>query len=180
MALFKLIKIMKYSHSHIPPRKTRSLPNKRKNKTSNNSIKDSEAQIKTESIFNFYNNSNINSDNELDESTLGEIEYAKTLQIALKDAINQNEKLSEELNKCIQENKELKEEIEEKDNVIYELSQFYQFCQNNHINNNNLNNSVALTDKDSEYAFSPIKKINLKTGKAKNKKKYASNTMKDN
>ena len=172
---------MKYSHSHIPPRRTRSVANKRKNiKVLNNSIKESEASIKTESIFNFYNNTNINSDNELDESTLGEIEYAKTLQLALKDAINQNEKLSEELNKCIQENRALKEEIEEKDNVIYELSQFYQFCQNNHINNNNLNNSVALTDKDSEYAISPKKKINLKVGKTKNKKKYGSKPIKDN
>ena len=170
---------MKYSHSHIPPRRSRSVTIKRKNiKLLNSSIKESETPIKTESIFNFYNNSNIHSDNEMDESTLGEIEYAKTLQLALKDAINQNEKLSEELNKCIQENKELKEEIEEKDNVIYELSQFYQFCQNNHVNNN-LNNSVALTDKDSEYAISPKKKINLKVGKTKNKKKYASKTMKD-
>ena len=31
----------------------------------------------------------------MDESTLGDIEYAKTLQLALKDAIYQNEKLSE-------------------------------------------------------------------------------------
>ena len=171
---------MKYSHSHIPPRRARSVAIKRKNiKLLNNSIKESETPIKTESIFNFYNNSNIHSDNEMDESTLGEIEYAKTLQLALKDAINQNEKLSEELNKCIQENKILKEEIEEKDNVIYELSQFYQFCQNNHVNNN-LNNSVALTDKDSEYATSPKKKINIKVGKTKNKKKYTSKAMKDN
>ena len=32
----------------------------------------------------------------MDESTLADIEYAKTLQLALKDAISQNEKLSEE------------------------------------------------------------------------------------
>ena len=74
----------------------------------------------------------------MDESTLADIEYAKTLQLALKDAIKQNEKLAEDLNQCIEENKKLKDEIEEKDNVIYELSQYYQFCQNNHLGNENI------------------------------------------
>ena len=74
----------------------------------------------------------------MDESTLADIEYAKTLQLALKDAIKQNEKLAEDLNQCIEENKKLKDEIEEKDNVIYELSQYYQFCQNNHLGNDNI------------------------------------------
>ena len=92
-----------------------------------------EEEIKPDTIYNFYNNINISSNIEMDESTLADIEYAKTLQLALKDAIKQNEKIKEDLNKFIEENKKLKEEIEEKDNVIYELSQYYQFCQNNHL-----------------------------------------------
>ena len=97
-----------------------------------------EEALKPDAIYNFYNNINISSNIEMDESTLADIEYAKTLQLALKDAIKQNEKITEDLNKCIEENKKLKEEIEEKDNVIYELSQYYQFCQNNHIGYDNI------------------------------------------
>jgi len=37
----------------------------------------------------------------MDESTLADIEYARTLQLALKDAIKQNEKLTEDLSQCI-------------------------------------------------------------------------------
>ena len=72
----------------------------------------------------------------MDESTLADIEYAKTLQMALKDAIKQNEQMVEEINNLRAENEKMEKEIEEKDNVIYELSQYYQYCQNNHINNN--------------------------------------------
>ena len=173
---------MKQSHSHIKTRRTHSVTYKRKNtKNSNNIIKEPEIQIpiKTESIFNFYNNPNGNSELEMDESTLGDIEYAKTLQMALKDAINQNEKITEELNRCIQENKELKEEIEEKDNVIYELSQYYQFCQTNHINNqinDHLNDTVDSSDfkmnsKNSSKNSTKNRKY-LRSGRPKSKNKY--------
>ena len=102
-----------------------------------------EEALKPDAIYNFYNNINISSNIEMDESTLADIEYAKTLQLALKDAIKQNEKITEDLNKCIEENKKLKEEIEEKDNVIYELSQYYQFCQNNHLDcDNNIEQKI--------------------------------------
>ena len=112
---------------------------------------------------------------EMDESTLGDIEYAKTLQLALKDAINQNEKLSEELNKCIKENKELREEIEEKDNVIYELSQYYQFCQNNHINNND-----DADNNDTDYKIGSKKKKIQRTGKIKKRSKCIAKPVNDN
>ena len=111
--------------------------NKKKQKPEK-SKKVEEDPLKPDTIYNFYNNINISSNIEMDESTLADIEYAKTLQLALKDAIKQNEKLSDDLNKCIEENEQLKKEIEEKDNVIYELSQYYQYCQNNHIGCDNI------------------------------------------
>ena len=173
---------MKKSNSHIKTRRAHSMTNRRKNtKISNSIMKEPEIQIpiKTESIFNFYNNANANSEIEMDESTLGDIEYAKTLQLALKDAINQNERLAEDLNKCIQENKELKEEIEEKDNVIYELSQYYQYCQTNHINkhiNDQLNDTVDSTDikmnSKNSSKNSTKNRRNLRSGRPKSKNKY--------
>ena len=123
--------------SHFQTRKAKSTSIKKSNHKIINSSKDYEKETKYDNNLTLYNSMSANnSEIEIDETILGDIEYAKALQLALKDAINQNEKLSEELNKCIQENKELKEELEEKDNVIYELSQYYQFCQNNHLNNN--------------------------------------------
>ena len=123
---------MKKAHFQVHKAK----PNKKKQKQKlPDKIKQvDEESPKPDTIYNFYNNINISSNIEMDESTLADIEYARTLQLALKDAIKQNEKLTEDLNQCIEENKQLKEEIEEKDNVIYELSQYYQFCQNNHLN----------------------------------------------
>ena len=123
--------------SHFQARKAKSTSIKKSNHKITNSSKDYEKETKYDNNLTLCNSISGNySELEIDETILGDIEYAKALQIALKDAINQNEKLNEELNKCIQENKELKEELEEKDNVIYELSQYYQFCQNNHLNNN--------------------------------------------
>ena len=171
---------MKKSHSHLQTRRNKSVATKRNNSIITvKSIKDYEKPNKVDNnnIFNFYNNNNnfINSDIEMDESTLGDIEYAKTLQLALKDAINTNEKLSEELNKCIQENKELREEIEEKDNVIYELSQYYQYCQNNHINNDDSVDKI-----DTDYKIGSKKRRNPKTTKVKRKSKCFAKTVNDN
>ena len=169
---------MKKSYSHYQIHRNHSMTNKRENKKlSNTSLNDNENQTKSDTVLYFYNNININSDIEMDESTLGDIEYTKTLQLALKDAINQNEKLTEELNKCIQENKELREEIEEKDNVIYELSQYYQFCQNNHINNNvdfGSNNNNSDTKIDSK------KKRNLNYEISKKRNKYIPKSLNEN
>ena len=119
-------------------RKTKSYKKKQKQKLPENIKKVEEEPQKKDTIYNFYNNINISSNIEMDESTLADIEYAKTLQMALKDAIKQNEKLVEDLNKSLEENKRLEMEIQEKDNVIYELRQYYQYCQNNHLGYDNI------------------------------------------
>ena len=79
-------------------------------------------------------NDNLTTDNMEIENISGDIEYTKTLKNALRDAINQNEKLLQDLSKLIEDNENLKKEIKDKDNVIYELSQYYQYCQTNHLN----------------------------------------------
>ena len=169
---------MKNSHSHYQTRRNHSMSNKRKNiKLSNISLNDNDNQIKPDTIFNFNNIININSDIEMDESTLGDIEYAKTLQLALKDAINQNDKLTEDLNKCIEENRKLREEIEEKDNVIYELSQYYQYCQNNHINNNA---NCADNNNVNYKTGSKKRRKNQKYGTAKKRNKFISKPANEN
>jgi DNA-directed RNA polymerase subunit RPC12/RpoP len=68
-------------------------------------------------------------------------DYAKYLvnknkEINLNDS--KNEKENEKEDEKEKQNIEMKNEIEEKDNVIYELSQYYQFCQNNHMGNENI------------------------------------------
>ena len=169
---------MKKSNSHYQTHRNRSMTNKIENiKLLNTSLNDNENQTKSDTFLYFYNNININSDIEMDESTLGDIEYAKTLQLALKDAINQNEKLTEELNKCLQENKELREEIEEKDNVIYELSQYYQYCQNNHINNNA---NCADNNNVNYKTGSKKRRKNQKYGTAKKRNKFISKPANEN
>ena len=154
---------------HFQVLKTKSIKKKFKPKISSISKqkKDEEEQTKPDTIYNFYNNININSNIEMDESTLADIEYAKTLQLALKDAINQNEKLNEELNKCIDENKKLKDELEEKDNVIYELSQYYQYCQDNHLK---LNLDCCNKNYENEYqnCKRKRKKSKIRDNKEKN------------
>ena len=176
---------MKKSNSHYQTHRNRSMTNKIENiKLLNTSLNYNENQTKSDTFLYFYNNININSDIEMDESTLGDIEYEKTLQVALKDAINQNEKLTEELNKCLQENKELREEIEEKDNVIYELSQYYQFCQNNHINKqiNNKNGDCSDNNNNNNVSqkIGSKKKRNQKKGSSKKRNKYMSKPLKEN
>lgn len=164
---------MKKYHFKIRKAKSTSI---RKNYY-NSYHKDIEKPKKTDNNFNFYNNNIItNNDYDLDESTLGDVEYTKTLQLALKDAINQNEKLNEKLYECFQENKKLKEEIEEKDNVIYELGQYYEFCQNHHLNNN----TDCLESDDMNYKRSSKKKRNSRLGKIKKRNKYAEDSVSDN
>ena len=174
---------MQRSHSH-QTRRAKSMTNNRKNlKSINSPIKETDNQIKIDTIFNFYNNITPNSDIEMDESTLGDIEYAKTLQMALRDAINQNEKLTEELNKCIQKNKELREEIEEKDNVIYELSQYYKFCQSCHMNNNseyNDNSTKNSNNNSIEIKAVSKKRRNMRSGNNRKRNKCFPKPAKEN
>ena len=62
------------------------------------------------------------------------IEYTKALKASLKDSINQNDIINEQLIKIMNENEKLKKELEEKNKAIYELSQYYQYCIENHNN----------------------------------------------
>ena len=78
----------------------------------------------------------------------GNIEYIKTLQLSLKDAINQNDILREKLNKALDENKKLQNEIEEKNNAIYELGQYYQYCIEKHYNSNSNSNQCINLEKE--------------------------------
>ena len=110
---------------------------KRKNLQKNKSSIDQE-QISNstkclQESLNENDNDNLTTDNMEIENISGDIEYTKTLKNALRDAINQNEKLLQDLNKLIDDNENLKKEIKDKDNVIYELSQYYQYCQTNHL-----------------------------------------------
>ena len=158
-------------------RKTKSNKKKPKQKMPESPKKIEEEPLKPDTIYNFYNNINISSNIEMDESTLADIEYAKTLQMALKDAIKQNENMAEELNKCREENERLEKEIEEKDNVIYELSQYYQYCQNNHLGYDNV-----LEPKE-EKGYQSCKKNRKGSGNKKRKidvKNIGENGNKDN
>ena len=93
--------------AHFQVHKAKSKKKKQKSNIAENVQKFEEEPLKPDTIYNFYNNINISSNIEMDESTLADIEYAKTLQLALKDAIKQNEKLTEDLNQCIEENKKI-------------------------------------------------------------------------
>ena len=80
------------------------------------------------------------SESDISYDKYSNIEYTKSLQISLKESINQNDILNEEINKVINENKILKEEIEEKNKAILELGQYYQYCLENHFSSNSFNN----------------------------------------
>ena len=51
------------------------------------------------------------------------------------NSIDKN-KQEEEINKLNKENLKLKNELNEKDNAILELANYYEYCQNHHMNNN--------------------------------------------
>ena len=68
-----------------------------------------------------------NIDNLFDEEKkIGEIEYTKNLIKALREAIEENDKLRQYAFELTKENEELKKEMSEKDDVIRELAQYYQ------------------------------------------------------
>lgn len=161
---------MRKSHSLFQTRRKRSLTERRDRFINAcKSIKEYERPCNVDIVLNSDNNNSIiiNSEVEMVENKLGDIEYTKALQLALKDAINLNEKLSEELHKYMQENKELREELEDKDNAIYELSQYYHFCQNNHINNND---DEGTDNNDTDYKINTKQRISQKNSKAKKRK----------
>jgi len=149
-------------------RKAKSNKKKQKPKIPENPKNIEEEPLKPDTIYNFYNNINISSNIDMDESTLADIEYAKTLQMALKDAIKQNEQMVEEINKLRARNEEMEKEIEEKDNVIYELSQYYQYCQINHLGYDNI------LEQKEDKGFQSSKKSRKSSGNKR--KKNNSNT----
>ena len=57
---------------------------------------------------------------------IGEIEYTKNIIAALKEAIEENDKLRQYAFELTKQNEELKKEMIEKDDVIRELAQYYQ------------------------------------------------------
>ena len=61
-----------------------------------------------------------------EEDKIGEIEYTKNLIAALKEAIEENDKLRQYAFELTKQNEELKKEMIEKDDVIRELAQYYQ------------------------------------------------------
>ena len=80
------------------------------------------------------NNNNIeNKLNIIDPNRIGEIEYTKVLIKALKEAIEENEKLRNLAKNLLEENEKLKLEYNDKDEAIRELANYYEFCQENHI-----------------------------------------------
>lgn len=56
---------------------------------------------------------------------IGEIEYTKNVLKALKEAIDENDKLREIVAKLNSENEKMKSELDEKDNAILDLENYY-------------------------------------------------------
>ena len=84
-----------------------------------------------ESSISSSENSDENNINSLlsDQKRIGEIEYRKNVLKALKQAINENDKLRESVTKLNEENAKMKNELNDKDNSIRELYDYYNvFC----------------------------------------------------
>ena len=61
-----------------------------------------------------------------EETKIGEIEYTKNLIKALKEAIDENDRLRESAAQLVEENNKMRNELDEKDNIIRELGEYYQ------------------------------------------------------
>ena len=72
-------------------------------------------------------------DNENEEQKMGDKEFIKVLQKALKDALDKNDILRNYVSELNTENEKLKKENDEKDDVIKELGDYYELCQKKHI-----------------------------------------------
>ena len=84
-----------------------------------------------ESSISSSENSDENNINSLlsDQKRIGEIEYRKNVLKALKEAINENDKLRESVTKLNEENAKMKNELNDEDNSIRELYDYYNvFC----------------------------------------------------
>ena len=99
--------------------------------------------INSNEIKNKVQNSN-SIDKNKQEEEIGNREYQLCIQKALNEALNENELLKEEINKLNKENLKLKNELNEKDNAILELANYYEYCQNHHMNNNSNKSGESL------------------------------------
>lgn len=64
----------------------------------------------------------------------GNVEYTKVLIKALKEALNENDLLRNYNCDLNEENSKMKQEITNKNEVILELADYYDYCQTNHFN----------------------------------------------
>ena len=81
-----------------------------------NNINDSDAEDDNREIDDLFD----------EQDKIGEIEYTKNLITALREAIEENDKLRQFAFELTKQNEELKKEMIEKDDVIRELAQYYQ------------------------------------------------------
>ena len=63
------------------------------------------------------------------EQKIGDKEFIKVLQKALKDALDKNDILRNYVSELNSENEKLKKENDKKDDVIKELGEYYELCQ---------------------------------------------------
>lgn len=106
-----------------------------------NKKKQKKYKFEIENIINFSiidNNQELDNlhllDNENEEQKMGDKEFIKVLQKALKDALDKNDILRNYVSELNTENEKLKKENDKKDDVIKELGEYYELCQKNHIN----------------------------------------------
>jgi hypothetical protein len=105
-----------------------------------NKKKQKKYKFEIENIINFSiidNNQELDNlhllDNENEEQKMGDKEFIKVLQKALKDALDKNDILRNYVSELNTENEKLKKENDEKDDVIKELGDYYELCQKKHI-----------------------------------------------
>ena len=105
-----------------------------------NKKKQKKYKFEIENIINFSiidNNQELDNlhllDNENEDQKMGDKEFIKVLQKALKDALDKNDILRNYVSELNTENEKLKKENDEKDDVIKELGDYYELCQKNHI-----------------------------------------------
>ena len=105
-----------------------------------NKKKQKKYKFEIENIINFSiidNNQELDNlhllDNENEDQKMGDKEFIKVLQKALKDALDKNDILRNYVSELNTENEKLKKENDEKDDVIKELGDYYELCQKKHI-----------------------------------------------
>ena len=98
------------------------------------------------------------SESDISYDKYSNIEYTKSLQISLKESINQNDILNEEINKVINENKILKEEIEinSQNNKMKELND----CNFKDINSEEMKQQINELKVNNNQLIRKLKDVN--------------------